>query len=461
MTLSAKTAMVVGLGDSGLASVELLRAEGVSVVVNDLRDQATLGERYEKAQALGATFVLGSHSAAPFTDVDLIVVSPGVPPLAELDAAEAAGVPIYSEVELASRFIEGDIIAITGTNGKSTVTTLIASMCRATGRPTFEGGNLGTPLAAAVKSDAARAGGFVVVELSSFQLERIVAFRPKVSVLLNVTPDHLDRYPSEAAYAEAKARIFMNQTAEDWAILPSGDELAEAVCRDLAKGVSASVRTFGDGDQDAARVGPGEVRLPDGTTLHIDTRRLPGGHNAKNVAAAAAAVACVGVDAGAMQKALDAFTGLPHRMQFVRELNGVRYYDDSKATNVGAVEAALSGLSAAEGSVIVIAGGKHKGASYDTMVARLKALGGRCILIGEAAPLIAESLKAQQVPYENAASMAEAVQLAAEGARPKDLVLLSPACSSFDMFRSYGERGDVYQALVRELPPAIHSVEAP
>ncbi|MFW5921357.1 MAG: UDP-N-acetylmuramoyl-L-alanine--D-glutamate ligase, partial [Polyangiales bacterium] len=222
--VSGKRVLVVGLGASGLAATRVLCDRGARVVVNDLRSEADLGERGRLAKALGAQLVLGSHDPELFTSVDQIVLSPGVPSMEALDAADAAGVPVASEVELASWFLRGTVLAITGTNGKSTVTTLLGEMCKRTGRPTFVGGNLGTPLVDVVDTDAAAPEGLVVVELSSFQLERVDRFRANVAVLLNVSEDHLDRYDSFADYVAAKGRIFHGQSRDDAAVVPAGDE---------------------------------------------------------------------------------------------------------------------------------------------------------------------------------------------------------------------------------------------
>ena len=245
MELSAKNTMVVGLGESGLAVVRFLRERGAHVRVNDRRDAEALGAAAAEAEALGAHLMLGGHTDSAFEDLDLIVASPGVPPLTQLDEAEQGGVPVLSEVELAARFIDAPVVAITGTNGKSTVTTLIGEMCRSLGRPVFIGGNLGCPMIEAAGTDAGAHGGLVIVELSSFQLERVSQMKAHVAVLLNVTPDHLDRYPSFEAYAAAKARVFERQGAEDFAVLPAdAPDLRELVRSD------ATIVTFGGRDGD-------------------------------------------------------------------------------------------------------------------------------------------------------------------------------------------------------------------
>jgi UDP-N-acetylmuramoylalanine--D-glutamate ligase len=438
--LDNKRVLVVGLGKSGLAAVRLLRSRGARVIGNDLRDDGAL--RSELA-ALGAEAALGGHDEALFTSVDRIVVSPGVPPLAALSKAEAAGVPIASEIELASWFLESTVVGITGTNGKSTVTSLVGAMAIAGGRPTFVGGNLGTPLVDVVGTDAAKKGGVVVVELSSFQLERVDRFVADVAVLLNVTDDHLDRYESFAAYAAAKGRIFHHQRRSHHAVIPSRDALVES----LARAGAAELHRFGP---------DGEVRVEGArftdeiSGLHVPVAdfQLRGGHNLENACASMLAARLAGVDPGSIASALRSFRGLPHRMVLVRTLSNVTFYDDSKATNVGAAVAALDGL---DSRVVLIAGGKDKGGSYGPLVDRMKQKGRAVVLIGEAAPLIEKAFEGSGLPIARERSLESATGRAFELAEAGDVVLLAPACSSFDMFRSYAERGDVFQRAVAEL----------
>jgi UDP-N-acetylmuramoylalanine--D-glutamate ligase len=447
MELRGAKVLVVGLGKSGVAAAHLLLERGAHVIANDQRLAGELDLEALALADLGAQLALGGHEPSLFTSVDRIVVSPGVPRLPALDAAERAGVPIASEIELASWFIHGTLIGVTGTNGKSTVTTLVGDMCRRSGRPTFVGGNLGTPLVDAVGSAAAQPGGYVVVELSSFQLERIESLRVHSAALLNVTDDHLDRYPSFAAYAGAKAAIFRNQTAEDAAIVPSGDALCESLAR---KGRGRLYRFGGEGD--AVRVS--STALTDevsGLSVPLSQIALVGRHNLHNACAAALLARTSGVAAKDVAEALTAFVGLPHRMQHVRRLDEVDYYDDSKATNVGAAAAALDGLSERDGRVVLIAGGRHKGGEYAAIAERMRAQGRAAFLIGEAAPLIAAALAGGGYPVESVFSMEQAVTAAHALARPRDSVLLAPACSSFDMFRSYAHRGDLFQQAVRAL----------
>jgi UDP-N-acetylmuramoylalanine--D-glutamate ligase len=438
--------MVVGLGESGLAVVRFLTARGARVRVNDRRDAETLGAAATEVEALDADPVLGGHPDSAFEGLDLIVVSPGVPPLPQLDEAERRGVPVMSEVELAARFIEAPLVAITGTNGKSTVTSLIGEMCRRLGRPVFIGGNLGRPMIEAAGTDAGARGGLVIVELSSFQLERVSQMKVHVAVLLNITPDHLDRYRSFEAYAAAKARIFERQDAEDFAVLPAdAPDLRELIVDDgtvvLFDGRSGDVRVV-DGvltdTQSSLRVPVGELRIR-------------GSHNVSNACAAVLVARLLGVRDDDIASVLREFEGLAHRMQYVRSVDGVEYIDDSKATNVGAAVASIDGLTGSTGKIVLIAGGVDKGGSYQPIRQRMSEDGRGVVVLGEAASLLERAFTDSPIELRHATSMRDAVTHAAELARPGDTVLLAPACSSFDMFRSYAERGDHFQRAVETL----------
>lgn len=448
MELRGQRVLVVGLGKSGLSAVRVLRGAGAEVIANDLRDEAQLGDAAQAAKRLGATLALGAHDPQLFRSVDRIVVSPGVPALPALDAAAAAGVPILSEVELAAYFIGpgATVVGITGTNGKSTVTTLVGEMCQASGRPTFVGGNLGTPFCDVAGSPAAD-GGYVVVELSSYQLERVERLRVHVGALLNITEDHLDRYPTFDAYAQAKAQLFRCQRAGDAAVVPEGD----ALCERLAAAGPAKVWKY-DGARGAVRIESGRI-VDDATgpLLDVSELRIRGVHNLQNACAAALCARLAGVKSPEIAATLRSFAGLPHRMVFVESISGVSYYDDSKATNVGATVAALDGLAPEVNKIVLIAGGKDKGGDYAPMRDRLRACGRAVVLIGEARPIIERALAGEPYPIESAASMEDAVSRAQRLAAKGDAVLLAPACASFDMFRSYAHRGDVFQAAVREL----------
>jgi UDP-N-acetylmuramoylalanine--D-glutamate ligase len=448
--LVGKKVLVVGLGKSGIAAARLLARHGAHVIGNDQRAAAELSAEALALRDSGVELALGAHDPALFTAVDRIVISPGVPSLLALEAADRAGVPIASEIELASWFVRAPILGITGTNGKSTVTTLVGEMCKASGRPTFVGGNLGTPLVDVVGMSAAEPTGFVVVELSSFQLERVDRLHVHVAALLNVTDDHLDRYSSFEAYAAAKANVFHGQTADDHAVVPDGD----ALCARLAQRGRARVHGYGGAHGEVRVVNGAIVDAESGLSVPVSTIRMFGRHNLDNACASALMARLAGVGREAIASVLQAFQGLPHRMVFVRTLDGVDYYDDSKATNVGATAAALDGLSDRAGRVVLIAGGKDKGGDYGPVVTRMRAQGRAAVLIGEATPIIERALGPSGLPVESVRTLEDAVLRARALARPGDVVLLAPACASFDMFRSYAHRGDVFQDAVRALPEA-------
>jgi UDP-N-acetylmuramoylalanine--D-glutamate ligase len=447
MELERKRVLVVGLGKSGLSAARLLAAKGASVVLNDVRDSSKIDGIEEFARSIAAETVLGHHPVELFTSVGLVVVSPGVPPLPALDAATAAGIPVISEIELASRFVRAKIAAVTGTNGKSTVTSLLGEMAQKSAVPTFVGGNLGTPFADAVGTLAADAG-FSVLELSSFQLERVDRFRANVAVLLNVTDDHLDRYEDFGAYAAAKGQIFKGQTTDDYAIVPAKD----ALCLSLARAGKATVLRFGEGG-DACAEGGALVDRESGARVPLTDLRIVGSHNHENACAAMLAARALGISRETIEDALREFRGLPHRMERVGVVRGVTFIDDSKATNVGASVAALAGLSRDPGSIVLIAGGRDKGGSYAPLRDPLTTKGRALITLGEAAELVEAEL-GSLLPTRRVRDMDEAVRVAMKLAEPGDVVLLSPACASLDMFRSYAERGDVFQRAVHALEGA-------
>jgi len=446
--LAGKRVLVVGLGRSGIAAARLCDSRGAHVTVNDAKPAALLASELALLPP-SMERALGGHPEAIFEGQDMIVVSPGVPPLPPIAAAAKRGVLVTGEIELASWFIESTMVAITGTNGKSTTTTLCGAILAANGRPTFVGGNLGTPLAEAVGTPAAREGGTCVVEVSSFQLETVRTFRPQVAVLLNITPDHLDRYPDLESYIAAKQRIFAAQTASDFAVVNIDDANVEEAARKIhsrcvlisthqALGVGGWV----DGDSLC-------VRLPGGPIEYYPAQLpgLVGRHNQENALAALVAARLLGALPAEARYALVAFKPLAHRMELVGDFNDIEFYDDSKGTNVGAVVAALDGFPR---KVVLIAGGKDKGGSYAPLALAMKKQGRAVVLIGEAAPKIRQALTGV-VPVEMAADMDEAVQLAAGMAERGDAVVLSPACSSFDMYRDYAHRAEVFRIAVQSL----------
>lgn len=441
--LRGKQVLVVGLGRTGASLARHLTGRGARVRACDRRADAALPDDVADVE-----LVRGTDGPELLDGVDLVVPSPGVPAdSALLREACRRGVPLWSEIELAAREIAAPLVAITGTNGKSTVTTLVGEMMRRTGRPTFVGGNLGRPLSEAVGTEAGAEGGVLVVEVSSFQLERVRHFAPAVAVLLNVSADHLDRYSSFEAYAEAKGNVFAGQRAGSHAIVPSGDALSAR----LASRSRGTVHLFA-GEGGEVRMEGGQLRDgASGLSFPRGELRLAGRHNEDNACAAMLAARLAGADTGAIASALREIRGLAHRAVIVRELDGVTYVDDSKATNVGATVAALDGLASHERRAVLIAGGVDKGGSYAPIAERMREVGRGVVLIGQAADLLERALEGLDLPVERARSMEEAVQRARGMAERGDFVLLAPACSSFDMFTSYAHRGDVFQAAVRAL----------
>lgn len=442
--LSSQTAIVLGLGESGTAAAELLLRRGVRVIATDKNRMEHLSAR---ARSLAAQFIVGGHTDVPWTEVDAIVVSPGVPNLAELTEAERAGVEVIGETELASRFIDVPICAVGGTNGKSTVTVLVGELLKASGRKVFLGGNLGRPACDAPDEQS----DVVVLEVSSFQMERLGAFRPRVAALLNISEDHLDRYASFGSYVSAKGNCFAKQQPGDVAIYPQ----ESAVCRAEAARGGAQLVSFGRGG-DYFVDGKAVVERSSGELFDLSQAALHGRHNHENAAAAIAMARAMGVSVPEIAEGLRRFVALPHRMTLVGRCGGVSYYDDSKATNVGSAVTALCGLSEERG--VLIAGGRDKWGAYDELVEALAQKGRAAVLLGEAADRLQAAI-GDVVPVERVGNMEEAVAAARKWARPGDAVLLSPACSSFDMFKNYSERGERFTEAVGTL--CLGSEETP
>jgi len=428
MKLAGKKVVVVGLGKSGIAATRLSAGLGASVTATDSAPAEKLSP---EVASLPAQLVLGGHAGVPFAQAELIVVSPGVPSIPELVAAELAGVPVIGELALAASFIQAPLLLVGGTNGKSTTTSLLGDLLRTAGLKVFVGGNLGTPAAEAVGQSLDAA----VLEVSSFQLERARGIKPKVSLLLNITEDHLDRYPSFQAYADAKGNAFASQDGHDLALIPEGDY----ECRAQVQRGQGRVLEIGGAGADYAVIGQTIVEQTTEQRFELSKTRLHGRHNHLNAAFAVAAARALSVPASGISDALRNFTPLPHRMALVTEVHGVRFYDDSKGTNVGAAVTALLGLTEPRG--VLIAGGRDKLGSYEPLVEALRKKGRAVVVLGEAADKIAEAV-GTALPLVRAAGMAEAVKAALKLAQPGDAVLLSPACSSFDMFKSYADRGD-------------------
>jgi UDP-N-acetylmuramoylalanine--D-glutamate ligase len=435
MQISGKKVIVVGLGKSGIAATRLCAHLGASVVATDSAPAEKLAA---EVPSLPAQVVVGGHAGVDFAQADLIVVSPGVPNFEALVTAEKSGVPVVGELSLAASLLEVPLLLVGGTNGKSTTTSLLGDILKEAGVRSFVGGNLGTPASEAIGHKSFDA---VVLEVSSFQLERAPGIKPKVSILLNITEDHLDRYATFQDYADAKGNAFASQGEGDVALVPEGDY----ECRRQASRGAGKVLEIGGDGADYAVVGHTIIEQRTEQRFELARTKLHGRHNHTNAAFAVAAARAIGVPALAVQQALLDFEPLPHRMALVTELSGVRFYDDSKGTNVGAAVTALLGLTEARG--VLIAGGRDKLGSYEPLVAALKKKGRAVVLIGEAADKIAAAIAETypaltELPVVRAADMAAAVRQAFELAQPGDAVLLSPACSSFDMFKSYADRGD-------------------
>jgi UDP-N-acetylmuramoylalanine--D-glutamate ligase len=438
---------VVGAARSGIAAAELLARRGARVTLSDARQ--TLDEAdAARLAAAGVGLELGGHVAATFRSADLIVTSPGVPAeLSVLAAARAAGIPVIGEVELAFRWLKGRVIAITGTKGKSTTTALTGRMLREAGLTVTVGGNIGAPVSAQVEASTAET--LHVVEVSSFQLEQIERFRPWVAVLLNFSPDHLDRHHTVEAYARAKARVFANQQASDFAVVNADDEPAMR----LAAATRATRRLFSR----RAEIDTGTViedrwivDRRDGRRerlVPLDRIRLLGPHLVDDVMAAATVASIAGVDAGSMTRAVEAFGGLEHAMELVTDFDGVRFVNDSKATNV---DAAVRSIESFPGGVVAIVGGRFKGGDLRLLRGPIGGRGKAVVAIGEARELVRRALE-DVITVREADSMDEAVAAAFELARPSGVVVLAPACSSFDMFRDYAERGRSFKDAVQRL----------
>jgi UDP-N-acetylmuramoylalanine--D-glutamate ligase len=443
-TLRGKTVVVLGLGKSGLAAARLLVREGAKVIATDSRTAEDLGSIAAELGQLGATLELGGHRTESFTSADLIVKSPGIGPKhPQLVAARDRGVPIIGEVELCTPWLQYPVIGITGTNGKSTTTALTGHLLTTAGFKVFVGGNLGTPIAEQVlegqRVDA------TVLELSSYQVDDLIDFRCDVAMVLNLTPDHLERYGTMENYAASKARLLSLMTPNGVAILNGSDEWTKAMKP------PATVRTvmFGHG---AARAG--FITHSDGTIVRgeerytVASRALKGAHNFENAMAAIEAARVVGASPEAIQRGLDTYPGLPHRIEFIRSRGGVDWINDSKATNVDSVEKSLTAFN---GPLHLIMGGKGKGAPYAPLRSLFPGRVKRLYVIGADGSRIADEL-GDLAPVERVETLTNAVEAASRLAKPGETVLLSPACASFDQFKSFEHRGSVFREAVERLP---------
>ena len=447
MELNGKRALVVGLGKSGVASALFMKAHGARVTVSDTKSGDELRNEIPVLLDHGITVETGGHGDRTFRGQDLIVVSPGVPVDAPpLVQARSLGETVIGEIELAAQFLPGPVIAITGSNGKTTTTTLAGEVMAAAGFPVLVGGNIGTPaisLAERAKSDTV-----IVLEVSSFQLETIQTFRPKVAVVLNVTPDHLDRHRTFEIYVDAKARIFENQQGSDFAVLNADDP----TCVAMAKRTKAEVFWFSRQKEvdRGAWVGDGNIVFRDGAgqreVLQVSEIPLKGAHNLENVLAAVCAGALMGCAPEKIRQAVHDFKAVEHRLEFVATISGVDYYNDSKATNVDATIKALESFPA---NIHLILGGKDKGSDYTVLNDLIRQRVKRIYTIGAAAAKIESQVKGAEVVH--AETLENAIRKAHAVAKSGDVVLLAPACASFDQFKSYEHRGKMFKEIVRGL----------
>jgi len=445
--LRNKRVLVVGLARTGIATALFCAARGAHVTATDTRAGKELGDPVAVLQKAGVALELGGHRQELILDADLIIPSPGVPADAPLlQFARSKGVTIWSEIELAYRFLKGRLIGITGSNGKTTTTSLIEHILRSAGFSTILAGNIGTPLISCVEKSSEKT--VAVAELSSFQLELIEKLRPNISVFLNLTPDHLDRHHTLESYGAAKARIFQNQGESDSAVLNADDPgtTPYAPAKPQVFWFSRKQRVA-----QGAFVKESEILFRrEGTEeaiLKLADIPLAGAHNVENVLAAVAATKLAGAESAAIAKGVRSFAGVEHRLEFVAEIGGVRFYNDSKATNV---DATLKALDAFPGRILIILGGKDKGSDYTVLQAPLRERAILALLIGVAADKIEKQI-AGSVAIEQAGTLERAVETAAHAARAGDVVLLAPACASFDQFQNYEHRGRVFKELVHQL----------
>jgi UDP-N-acetylmuramoylalanine--D-glutamate ligase len=457
MELEGKKVLVVGLARSGVAAARLLARRGAQVTANDTKPEPDISDEARELSNIGVRISLGGHPLELFTGADLIVLSPGVPADIEpLASARSRGAKIISEAELAFRFLKGQLIGVTGSNGKTTTTTLIGELMKASGARTLVGGNIGTALTSLV--DQTTEDSWLVAELSSFQLETIEALRPRVAVITNITPDHLDRHGSFENYARAKHRLFINQTAEDWAVINGSDSGSLGL---IALGIPSRKAFFSARHAQATGVYGREGKifttlLEDSQTevISFDEIPLPGLHNIENVCAALASVLCaLGKDAplDEIREAIRGFKGVEHRIEFVAEISGVKFYNDSKATNI---DSTIKALESFAGNIILILGGKDKGGDFTLLAPLVRERVKRLVLIGAASDKIASQLADAQ-PVSRASTMREAVAKSVEAASTGDTVLLAPACASFDMFNDYEHRGRVFKEEVQALKSRV------
>ncbi len=461
MDLNNKRVLVVGLGKSGVASALFLKAHGARVTVSDSKSEEQFGDEIPMLLDHGIAVETGRHGERTFQGQDLIVVSPGVPVDAPpLVQARALGETVIGEIELAARFLPGPIVAITGSNGKTTTTTLAGEIVAAGGHSTVVGGNIGTPAISLVEGASEKT--IAVLEVSSFQLETIETFRPKIAVVLNVTPDHLDRHRTFEAYVDAKARIFENQRANDFAVLNADD----LTCESLASRTHAQVFWFSRAKEvkQGAYARYGRILFRDASSGQTSGQReimlvseipLKGAHNVENVLAAVCVGSLMGCSPEAIRQTIRNFKAVEHRLEYVATIRGVEYYNDSKATNVDATIKAIESFPA---NIHLILGGKDKGSDYSVLNDLLRQRVKRVYTIGAAAAKIESQIQGATA-IVHAETLETAVKRAAVDAQAGDTVLLAPACASFDQFKNYEQRGKIFKEVVRELSTAMTTPE--
>ena len=442
--------LVVGLGITGVRCITWLKSMGADVMGTDIKDMEQIPQEHiSTLVSLGVALETGKHEEKTFLNSDLIILSPGVPTDMDIiKRARGRGIPVMGEMELASRFIKAPIIAITGTNGKSTTTELISLILRKGGFRVFTGGNIGSPLVEHLIDN--KPIDYAVIEVSSFQLETIETFSPYISIILNISPDHLERYRDFESYARTKLKIYMNQKPFTHLILNYDDQfLTEAPKKEGLNIYWFSTRSLKGVDAFLRNDGIIIIQSPENGEIRLDYGSLPvkGLHNAENVMASALSALIVGVSPEIITEALQEFRQLPHRLQLVATVNGVDFYNDSKATNI---DSACKSIMSFNRPVILIAGGRHKGTGYEPLSDASKGRVKFAFLIGESRELIAKSFKGV-VPFDFADTLRDAVWHAYSMADRGDVVLLAPACSSFDMFRDYIHRGEEFIRIVREI----------
>ncbi len=452
LDLKNKRIVVVGLGRSGVAAARFLVNQGARVTVTDRAPADTLKASAAALAGLDVQLKLGGHDTSDFETADLVVLSPGVPhTLPMLEPAWAKGTPVIGEMELAAGYITEPILAVTGTNGKTTTTELVGNMLRKSGKTVFVGGNIGTPLIAYADGAHARAD-VVVAEVSSFQLDTIVDFRPHTAVMLNITDDHLDRYPTFSAYADSKWRIFENQRPSDVAVLNAMDAAVAAMINHRLP--NACRKLYSDqAVVNGAQILKDKILLIDAGrqtgSFRLDKSGLIGSHNRENMAAACLAAREQGASGAGIQQAIDEFQGLSHRLETVGWVRGVRFVNDSKATNVDAVKRALACFDV---PVILIMGGQNKKGDFSVLKSQVRRRVKTLVAMGEAKDEIITALAGDpEKGILEAGSMQEAVEKAFVAAVDGEIVLLSPACASFDMFDNYAQRGNRFREIVERL----------